>query len=100
MSENDKAEMCDGFLAHIRNESGTLIEHSLAAHLQSVAQLAAVFAAEFDAAPWAGLAGLWHDLGKYRPGFQRYIRQCGDPDAHIEERVAGDATALLADTAE
>ena len=39
--------------------------------------------------PWAVLAGIWHDLGKYREGFQRYIRQGGDPDAHIEGRVAG-----------
>lgn len=89
MSENDDPVSSDDFLAHIRNESGTLLEHSLAAHLRGVASLAAAFAAEFDAAPWAALAGIWHDLGKYRPGFQRYIRQCGDPDAHIEERVAG-----------
>lgn len=36
-------------------------------------------------APWASLAGLWHDLGKFRPGFQLYIRQ--DPEAHIEGRA-------------
>jgi hypothetical protein len=36
---------------------------------------------------WAELAGRWHDLGKYRPGFQRYVRQT--EDAHIERRVAG-----------
>jgi CRISPR-associated endonuclease/helicase Cas3 len=34
---------------------------------------------------WAYLAGLWHDLGKYRPGFQRYIRQVAD--AHIEGKL-------------
>jgi hypothetical protein len=47
--------------------------------------LAADFAT-FRAAGWAYLAGLWHDLGKYRPGFQTYIRQANDPDAHIEGR--------------
>jgi len=36
--------------------------------------LAAQFAAAFDAAAWGRLAGLWHDLGKYRPEFQRRIR--------------------------
>ncbi|MEZ5607908.1 MAG: CRISPR-associated endonuclease Cas3'' [Burkholderiaceae bacterium] len=30
---------------------------------------------------------MWHDLGKYRPGFQRYVRL--DENAHIEHRVAG-----------
>ena len=50
--------------------------HLLAAHLQSVATKAANFSAAFEPAAntrrWAYLAGLWHDLGKYRPGFQRY----------------------------
>ncbi|MBS1160255.1 MAG: box helicase domain protein [Proteobacteria bacterium] len=77
------------FLAHIRNDNGRLIAHRLEDHLVDVSALAAAFAAEFGAAPWAALAGIWHDLGKYREGFQRYIRQCGDPDAHIEGRVAG-----------
>jgi CRISPR-associated endonuclease/helicase Cas3 len=36
-------------------------------------------------AAWAHLAGLWHDLGKFRPGFQQYIRQ--DENAHIERRI-------------
>lgn len=77
------------FLAHIRNDNGRLIAHRLEDHLVDVSALAADFAAEFGAAPWAALAGIWHDLGKYREGFQRYIRRCGDPDAHIEGRVAG-----------
>ncbi len=36
---------------------------------------------------WAALAGRWHDLGKYRPAFQRYIRNAvglDAQDAHIE----------------
>ena len=63
--------------------------HLLAEHLQGVAGAAAEFAQALGpaSAPWAELAGRWHDLGKYRPGFQRYVRQA--EDAHIEHRVAG-----------
>jgi CRISPR-associated endonuclease/helicase Cas3 len=67
--------------------------HLLAAHLQSVAGIAADFSEAFEPAAvtqrWAYLAGLWHDLGKYRPGFQRYLRQSDNPDAHIEGKVGG-----------
>lgn len=48
--------------------------------------MAACFARPFGA-DWARLAGLWHDLGKYRPGFQRYIRDSSGyerENAHIE----------------
>ena len=38
---------------------------------------------------WGALAGKWHDLGKYRSGFQRYLRQTDDPDTHIERKVGG-----------
>lgn len=72
-------------LAHVRQlEDGTWAEHALAEHLQAVAQSAAVFAAGFGSGDWAELAGLWHDLGKYRPAFQRYIRSASGYDAHIE----------------
>ena len=74
------------FLAH----SGG---HLLADHLSRVAALAAQFSQPFDSAEpalrWAYLAGLWHDLGKYRPGFQRYVRLASNPDAHIEGKVSG-----------
>jgi CRISPR-associated endonuclease/helicase Cas3 len=43
-------------------------------------------ATPFGASDWAKLAGLWHDVGKYRPAFQNRIRWVSgyDPDAHIE----------------
>jgi CRISPR-associated endonuclease/helicase Cas3 len=67
--------------------------HLLADHLKTVAQLAAEFSKAFDPAEaskrWAYLAGLWHDLGKYRPGFQRYVKLADNPDAHIEGKVGG-----------
>ncbi len=60
--------------------------HDLAEHLHAVAALASLFAREFKGADWAHLAGLWHDLGKYRPRFQRYIRHASgfEADAHIK----------------
>ena len=76
-------------LAHLRIEAGNVLFHRLDEHLIQVSGLAGGFADCFGAASWAGLAGLWHDLGKYRSGFQRYIRQSNDPDAHIEGRVTG-----------
>jgi CRISPR-associated endonuclease/helicase Cas3 len=60
--------------------------HDLIDHLRCVAEGAAA-AAPAQAQAWARLAGLWHDLGKFRPGFQRHIRL--DDDAHIEGRVGG-----------
>lgn len=72
-------------LAHVRIEPATLapVEHDLVEHLKSVSALAAQFAAEFGP-EWARLAGLWHDLGKFRAGFQIYIRSVNGLDAHIE----------------
>ncbi|MDD9874271.1 MAG: CRISPR-associated helicase Cas3' [Gammaproteobacteria bacterium] len=61
--------------------------HSLEDHLREVAKLAETFAGELGAGDWAYIAGLWHDIGKYRPAFQAYIRRGAglDPDAHIEK---------------
>ena len=62
-------------------------------HLKAVANLAAGFSQSFEPGSaterWAYIAGLWHDLGKYRPGFQRYVRLSDNPDAHIEGKVGG-----------
>lgn len=62
--------------------------HLLAAHLQSVAAMAADFSKAFEPTTatqrWAYVAGLWHDLGKYRPGFQRYLRQSDNPSCSCD----------------
>ncbi len=76
-------------VAHIRIVDGLVEIHRLENHLREVGRLAAQFAEPIRGQSWAQLAGLWHDLGKYRAGFQKYIRSANDPDAHIEKRVAG-----------
>jgi CRISPR-associated endonuclease/helicase Cas3 len=64
--------------------AATAAWHGLVDHLQAVGDLAAGFSIQFGP-HWAYLAGRWHDLGKFRPGFQAYIRL--DADAHIEGRL-------------
>lgn len=76
--------------------------HDLMEHLLGVASMAAEFATQFHGAEWAHLAGLWHDLGKFRLRFQRYIRLASgfEADAHIKGEAGkaphSTAGALLA----
>ena len=49
--------------------------HDLADHLAGVAALAACHARKFGAEGWGHLAGLWHDLGKYRSARQNDYEQ-------------------------
>jgi CRISPR-associated endonuclease/helicase Cas3 len=63
-------------LAHSKNSQGR--GHELIEHLRAVAKGAKGFASEFGAGDLAYWAGLWHDLGKYNPEFQRYLEEaCG-----------------------
>ncbi len=57
-------------------------------HLNKVAYLCRKFAAEMfpegsedrkTAAEWGRLAGLWHDLGKFAPEWQDYLKKKADP---------------------
>jgi len=76
--------------AHSREGRPTSEWQELPSHLEGVAELAERFCDAFEAAPWGRLAGLWHDLGKFRHSFQEYIH--GDR-ARAEHSVVG---ALLA----
>ena len=67
-------------------------DHGLAEHLRTVATLARRHAPP-AMGELASLAGLWHDLGKFRPGFQRYVRQ--DGSLHVEGRAAVSADKTL-----
>ncbi|MDX1251209.1 MAG: CRISPR-associated endonuclease Cas3'' [Gammaproteobacteria bacterium] len=75
-------------IAHVKqNADGGWLIHQLDEHLREVARLASEMAASFESGDWAKIAGLWHDLGKYRPAFQGYIKKASgyDPEAHIEQ---------------
>lgn len=62
-------------VAHLRrNEDGIMETHLLSSHLEGVARRATVFADKFGNGDWSRIAGLWHDLGKYNPEWQEYIR--------------------------
>ncbi|MDH5730289.1 MAG: CRISPR-associated endonuclease Cas3'', partial [Gammaproteobacteria bacterium] len=79
------------YVAHVkRDENGNWDKsHCLEEHLQEVGEMAKQFAGNFGS-DWAQLAGLWHDLGKYRKRFQDYIRlKSGfeSENAHIENGV-------------
>lgn len=60
-------------LAHSENAAGR--PQSLSEHLTNVAGLAGDFGAAFGAQELCRLAGLWHDVGKADPEWQRYLRE-------------------------
>lgn len=88
--------ICMAALAHSVNRLG--IGHDLTNHLRSVAELARGFAAEFGGEDMAYYAGLWHDLGKFHPDFQKYLAACSaNPGVHQrgpDHKVAGAIHAL------
>ena len=65
----------------------------LADHLKNVANLAAQFAAPFGANAEARLAGLLHDLGKYRAEFQSYLRGERSSSTETQHAIFGAAWA-------
>lgn len=80
--------MSNAYLAHVKQDAdGKWVEHPLEAHLRAVGKLASGMAEGFQSGDWARVAGLWHDVGKYRPAFQNYIKKASgyDPEAHIEQ---------------
>ena len=83
-----KSELNREFIAHVKQtDDGNWELHELSDHLNSVSEFAAKFAQSFNGQNWAILAGLWHDLGKYRPAFQQYIRNVSgyNLEAHVEQ---------------
>jgi len=72
-------------LAHVDPQTGR--HHLLEDHLREVERRAAE-AALWPGGAWAGLAGLWHDLGKYAAEFQAMLRSANAGEAHVEVELA------------
>ncbi len=66
----------------------------LAAHLSNVARLAGQFAAPLNLTDEAKLAGLLHDLGKYREEFQAYLRGERGSSVETQHAIFGAAWAM------
>lgn len=62
------------FYAHTPGETG--VWHDLISHLKRTSDAAGNNGAKFGAGNVARLAGLWHDLGKFNPEFQKYLKRC------------------------
>jgi len=80
--------------ANVRGERQLLVDH-----LRNVGALARQFAEPFDGGDLAFLAGLWHDVGKADPEWQRRLIEC---EQEVRQRIGVDhkcAGALLAEEA-
>jgi CRISPR-associated endonuclease/helicase Cas3 len=70
----DSAGSVPRYVAHTPNDNGHW--QVMRKHLVAVARKARSFAQGFGAGELAYWAGLFHDLGKYSPEFQQYLRDC------------------------
>jgi CRISPR-associated endonuclease/helicase Cas3 len=83
------------FIAHLKNtESSDNWEfQSLKDHLEETAILAQAFSSKFGDKQWGRLLGLWHDIGKYSPTFQNYIRKNSGYDEGLTDSGKSDHTS-------
>ena len=76
------------YVAHVKQDAeGSWHQHVLSHHLQKVGHLSSQFSSVCESSEWSKLVGYWHDLGKFRPRFQNYIRDKSGyerENAHIE----------------
>jgi CRISPR-associated endonuclease/helicase Cas3 len=76
VSNSPKQSLTPQFVAHTPPQGQPEKWHDLLEHLQDVAQGAKQYAAKFGAEDLGFYAGLWHDLGKFNPEFQHYLKEC------------------------
>ncbi|MFG1400914.1 CRISPR-associated helicase Cas3' [Xanthobacter sediminis] len=81
------------FYAHSTERNDLADWEPLLAHLETVARLAAEHGGKFGGSAAAHLAGLLHDLGKFSPLFQAYIRGEG---SSVDHSTAGGRTIMRA----
>jgi CRISPR-associated endonuclease/helicase Cas3 len=80
------------FFAHSGKKSDKSDWQTLAEHSENVARLAAQMASVFGCENAAYAAGLFHDLGKYNPAFQRRLE---DANTRVDHSTAGAALLPL-----
>lgn len=82
------------YYAHSKNDAGD--RQGLLEHLRGVATRAREFAAPLGAADLAEAVGLWHDLGKFNPDWQQYLRECEtDPKRRFGKKIDHKAAGAL-----
>ena len=79
------------YFAHSHPDATCRDWHRLDDHLNAVGNLAARFALPFGVAKAARLAGVLHDLGKYTPAFQTWLRGSNE---RVDHSTAGAAEVL------
>lgn len=67
--------MTEEYFAHTPTV-GSQDWQTMCAHLSGVASRAHLFGSKFGVADIAELAGWLHDIGKFSPEFQKYLKQC------------------------
>lgn len=80
--------MNEKFYAHTPAE-GSEVWHDLTSHLERVSRLAHENASKFGAGELGRLAGSWHDLGKFNPDFQDYLKRCHEAALSEEKAPRG-----------
>lgn len=82
--------------AHSANARGQ--RHLLEEHLQQVADQTSTYAQALGVPELGRCLGLWHDVGKIHPGFQRYLlrSEADQPARSQDHKMAGALLALQA----
>ncbi|GBF08186.1 CRISPR-associated helicase, Cas3 family [Deinococcus aerius] len=78
-------EWTEEFWAHTPSKGSNGKPHDLRRHLLDTAARAKGYAEAFGAGNLAYMLGLWHDLGKYNPDFQQYLRDAKQAEEEGKE---------------